>query len=182
MRERMKTWVTLLMAAALLAPLVASAHTFHPPQEKKDYLTDSESDKIRDADTPNLRIKLFMSFADDRMKKLQYELSRQTPDARRDEMLNNLINAYQGCVDDASDQIEIAKEKQADVHGELKMMAPKLKEYLDYLRTLDKGSGPEFEAYKDTLEDAIQGTQDAIDNVTKAQKEMLPAPVRRKPS
>lgn len=172
----------LLVAAPVLLVLAMAARVAAAPQEKRDYLTESEADKIRDADTPNLRIKLFMSFAEDRMKKFQYELTRQTPDARRDEMLNNLINAYQGCVDDASDQIDLAKEKQVDVHAQLKMMAPKLKEYLDFLQKLDKGSGPDYEAYKDTLEDAIQGTQDAIDNVAKAQKEMLPAPVRRKPS
>lgn len=178
-----KSWMpmALLFAGVAFAAIPAAARASHHPQEKKDYLTDSEADKIRDADTPNLRIKLFMSFAEDRMKKLQYELGRKTPDARRDEMLNGLINAYVGCVDDASDQIDEAKEKQANVHDALKMMAPKLKEYLEYLQNLDKeGSGPDFEAYKDTLEDAIEGTQDAMDNVAKAQKEMLPPPVRRK--
>lgn len=173
--------IAFLFTAALIAAIPAAARTTFRPQEKKDYLTDSEADKIRNADTPSLRIKLFMSFAEDRMKKLQYELSRKTPDARRDEMLNSLINAYVGCVDDASDQIDEAKQKQKDVHDALKSMAPKLKEYLDYLQKLDKdGSGPDFEAYKDTLEDAIAGTQDAMDNAARAQQEMLPPPVRRK--
>ena len=157
------------------------ARASRAPQGKKEYLTDAEADKIRDADSPDLRIKLFMAFADDRMKKFQYELTRQVPDVRREEMLNNLINAYVGCVDDASDQIDLAKEKQKDVHSALKMMEPKLKEYLEILQKLDKGSGADYEAYKDTLEDAIQGTQDALDNVTKALKEMLPPPVRRNP-
>lgn len=181
MAVRSRMPIAFLFAAALIAAIPAAARSSFRPQEKKDYLTDSEADKIRDADTPSLRIKLFMSYAEDRMKKLQYELGRKTPDARRDEMLNSLINAYVGCVDDASDQIDEAKQKQMDVHDALKMMAPKLKEYLEYLQKLDKeGSGPEFESYKDTLEDAIEGTQDAMDNVAKAQKEMLPPPVRRK--
>ena len=43
-------------------------------QTQKDYLSSLEADKIREADTPNERITLFLSFADDRIKKLQYEL------------------------------------------------------------------------------------------------------------
>ena len=182
MMKRMRIATALGLAACALAFIAgADARVPSAPQEKKDYLSQEEADKIRDADTPNLRIKLFMSFADDRIKKFQYELTRQVPDARREEMLNSLINAYVGCVDDASDQIDLAKEKQQDVHSALKAMEPKLKEYLDILQKLDKDKGADFESYKDTLEDAIQGTQEALDNVTKAQKEMLPPPVRRKP-
>jgi hypothetical protein len=34
--------------------------------------------------------------------------------------------------------------------------------------------------YKDTLEDAIEGTKDALADADKASKDMLPPPVRRK--
>jgi hypothetical protein len=44
----------------------------------------------------------------------------------------------------------------------------------------DKG-GPEIDTYRDTLEDAIDGTKDALSDVQDAEKKMLPAPVRRKP-
>ena len=74
-------------------------------ETKKDYLTDTESDKIRDAYVPGDKIKLFIQFADDRLKKFQYELTRKTPEGRRTEILNALLNGYQGCVDDAADQI-----------------------------------------------------------------------------
>ena len=46
----------------------------------KDYLTDSESDRIRDADTPAERIKLYISFAEDRLKKFEYEIHRTAPE------------------------------------------------------------------------------------------------------
>jgi hypothetical protein len=34
----------------------------------------------------------------------------------------------------------------------------------------------------ETLDDALEGTQDAINDVTAAQKELTPVPVRRKPN
>ena len=77
-----------------------------PQEVRKDYLTESEADKIRDAMLPPDRIKLFVSFADDRLKKFQYELTRATREGRRAEILNSLLNAYSGCMDDAADQID----------------------------------------------------------------------------
>ena len=150
-------------------------------REKKEYLTETEADKIRDAETPSERIKLFIGFADDRLKKFQYELTRTVPQRKRAEVLNALMNAYASCVDDAADQIAVAQEKQQDVRDAVKLIQKKGKEFAEILAKLDEG-GPDFDSYKDTLEDAIEGTRDAISDAEKAEKEMLPAPVRRKPS
>lgn len=176
---------TLSLVAAIFAVAAPAAHA-HPranaPQDKKDYLTDTEADKIRDANNPSDRIKLYVAFADDRLKKFQYELTRATAERRRGEVLNGLMNAYSGCMDDAADQIDDAKEKQQDIHASLKLLESKGKEFLEQLEKLDQGNEPDFDSYKDTLEDAIQGTKDAVADAQRAGKEMLPAPVRRKPS
>src|SRR6266478_4800748 len=92
--------VTLLRAAA-------------PPQ--KDYLTAVEAYKIRDAEKDtNERIRLFLSFAEDRLKKFQYELEHPSTN-RHGDMLNSLLNAYVGCVDDAADLIQLGLEKQDNI-------------------------------------------------------------------
>src|SRR5580693_4260451 len=104
------------LSAALLSTL-APARAANAAPQKKEYLTDSESDKIREAVEPGERIKLYISFAEDRLKKFQYEAARKPADRRRSEMLNSLMNAYVGCVDDAADQIGSAREKQADIRG-----------------------------------------------------------------
>jgi hypothetical protein len=169
------------MIAALLLRSAAIARSPQPLQEKKEYLSETEADKIRDADTPSERIKLFVTFAEDRLKKFQYELNRKVPERKRTEILNSMLNAYVSCVDDAADQIDLAREKQADIRLALKLMKSKGQEFLDVLEKLDQG-GPEFDTYKDTLEDAIEGTKDALSDIDKAEKEMAPPPVRRKPS
>src|SRR5271156_5244304 len=165
----------------LLAAASSSARGLHAQQEKKDYLTDAEGDRIRDAVTPPERMKLYVTFADDRLKKFQYELTRTVPEGRRAEILNGLLNAYAGCIDDAADQIDVAREKQVDIRASLKTMQSKGKEFLAALQKINQG-GPEYDTYKDTLQDAIEGTQDALTDVDKALKELNPAPVRRKPS
>ena len=173
--------VMFAMLSALLMTSLASARPRSTQDPQKDYLTEVEADKIRDAVTPPERIKLYISFADDRLKKFQYELTRKTPEGRRGEILNGLLNDYVGCMDDAADQIEVARDKQIDIRGQLKLIESKGKEFLEVLQKIDQG-GPELDTYKDTLQDAIEGTKDAVSDADKASKELTPVPVRRKPS
>ena len=168
-----------LALAALAAPL--SARRPQALETLKDYLSEAEADQIRDADTPALRIKLYVSFAEDRLKKFEYELNRPVPDRRRSDILNSLLNGYSGCVDDAADQIATADQKHADIRDQLKMMEAKDKEFLPILEKYDK-DGPAYEDFKDNLEDAIDATKDAISDIDDAIKDATPGPIRRKPS
>src|SRR5437879_10706788 len=110
----------LLVAAFLLAGTGAA----RSPQ-KKDYLSGIEADKIRDAEGPSKRIKLFLEFAADRLKKLQYELARPSADQRRPERLNGLLNAYAGCLDDAAHLVDVGQDQQRAVHARNKDMHQK---------------------------------------------------------
>lgn len=164
----------------VLAPACAAASLRAGRQEVKDYLTQDESDKIREAQNPSDRIKLFLTFAQDRLDKFEYEVNRPTHEAEYDDILNNLMNGYVGCIDDAADQIDAAQEKQADVRDAVKQMKAKDTEFLAKLQKFDQASGADFDAYRYTLEDAIEGTKEAINDATDAEKALLPAPVRRK--
>jgi hypothetical protein len=145
---------------------------------QKDYLSSIEADKIRDAESPDERIKLFLSFADDRLKKLQYELEHPSQ-TRHVEMLNSLLNAYVGCVDDAADVIQLGIEKQQNIRKGIDLMAEKTKEYLVILQKIPTDS-PDAEMYKENLEDAKEGTQDASKEAEAAKRKVAPPPVRRK--
>lgn len=179
MRAIMIPGAMLLLASfgnALPAGMAKSA-----PQ-KKEYLSETEADKIRDAGATGPRIVLYATFASDRIKKLQYEFAHIDPaDQKRAERLNSLLNGYTGCVDDAADLIEIGIEKQQDIRDGVKAMQLGIKEFLPYLQGLAT-NGVERETYKENLEDAIEATQDAAKDVDKAAKETPAAPVRRKPS
>jgi chromosome segregation ATPase len=164
----------------LLAALSAIGSSGRAQTTKKDYLTEIEADKIRDAETPSERVKLFLTFAADRLKKFQYELSRTEPNPRRGEMLNGLLNAYSGCIDDAADRIGEARESGADARPGIKEMRARAKEFLEELEKLSSG-GADRELYQETLNDAIEATRDALREAEKASKEMPAGPVRRKP-
>jgi hypothetical protein len=147
-------------------------------QTQKDYLSSLEADKIREAETPNERITLFLSFADDRIKKLQYELEHPS-DNRHVEMVNSLLNAYVGCVDDAADLIQLGIEKQQNIRKGIDLMASRTKEFLVILQKIPNDA-PDSEFYKDNLDDAMEGTRDASKEAEAAKKNVAPPPVRRK--
>ncbi len=173
MVRKFAPWV----AAALLLTL-ACGRPASAQRPEKDYLSGIEADKIRDAETPNERIKLFLEFAQDRLKKFQYELEHPSPN-KHTEMLNYLMNSYIGCVDDAADIIQVGLEHQDNIREGVDLMATRTKEFLPILEKY-KAGGPELELYKDNLDDAIEGTQDAMSDAEKAKKKAAPPPVRRK--
>jgi len=174
------TTLALGLLVAFLAPAVARPNALRAaPQQRKDYLSEGEADQIREAYEPAERITLYMKFAEDRLKKFQYELNRKVQDRRRAEVLNNMLNAYTGCMDDAADQIAVGQERQADIRGALKLMKAKGNEFLDTLEKLQE-KGQELDTYRDTLLDAIDGTKDALTDVDNALKTAAPPPIRRK--
>jgi hypothetical protein len=170
-------------ALLLLASILSAAPAAQPAApQKKEYLSDAEADKIRDAGASGPRIVLYAAFAADRIKKLQYEFAHMDPaDSKRTDRLNSLINGYSGCIDDAADLLDVGIEKQEDIREGVRALQARIKEMLPYLQDLAV-NGPERETYKENLDDAIEATQDAAKDVEKAVKEMAPPPVRRKPS
>lgn len=172
--RRVESLAVCLATAAILTLGAAGS-----PAQGKDYLTGIEADKIRDAEKPNDRIKLFLTFAADRLKKFNYENSRATADRRRNERLSALLEAYGGCMDDASELIQLGRTKQQDIALSVKEMQTQGKAFLAELERLAAG-GNDL-PYKESLTDAIQATKDALAEAAKTAKELAPPPVRRKP-
>jgi len=168
----------LILLLSMFAIQGTSAVGVNARAPQKDYLSGVEADKIREAETPNERITLFLTFADDRLKKLQYELEHPSQ-TNHVEMINSLLNAYVGCVDDAADLIQLGIEKQQNIRKGIDLMASRTKEFLVVLQKIPTDA-PEAELYKDNLDDAMEGTRDASKEAEAAKKNVAPPPVRRK--
>lgn len=171
---KVRIYLLSLMVITLTGQCVLSPQL----RAQKDYLSALEADKIRDAETTNERIKLFVSFAEDRLKKFQYELQHPS-ESKHPEMLNALMNAYVGCLDDAADLMQLGIEKQENIRQGVDLMAGKLKEFLEALNKIS-AAGTDIDLYRDNLNDAIEGTSDALKDTEKAKKNVAPPPVRRK--
>jgi hypothetical protein len=151
-----------------------------PATQERDFLTGMEADKIRDADTPNLRIKLFLDFAADRLRKFHYERSRGIQNRQRGVRLASLLAAYAGCVDDASELIDLGRLKQQDIREGIADMEKRAAAYLAELE-LVASSQSEAAGFREELLDALDATREALAIAAKAREEIAPPPVRRKP-
>jgi hypothetical protein len=175
---------TLSSAALILLAGVALCAWPAPPipaqDLQRDYLSTTEAAKIREAMDPSERIRLFLSFASDRLKQFQYELDHPENTVRRAQRLNSILNAYAGCLDEAVDRMELSVEKQEDVRAGIKAVQERAPEFLTHLRDL-AAKGPERNTYKEYLDDAIAATNDAITSAAGAAQENAPPPVRRRP-
>jgi len=176
MNPRRRLFSRLAISAAIV--FVALPTRAFAQRPEKDYLSSVEADKIRDAETTNDRIKLFLAFAEDRLTKFKYELEHPSSN-KHTEMLNYLMNSYIGCVDDAADLIQLGLEKQDNIRQGVDLMASKAPEFLEALKKYSE-KGPELEIYKDNLDDAIEGTEDALREAEAAKKKAAPPPVRRR--
>lgn len=168
-----------LPAGALAMPARNAAAPGRPQQPKKDYLSPLEADQIRDAPTVSDRVKLFLGFAADRLRKIDYELQRKEKDRMWSERVGSLINAYAGCVDDAADILEAGLEKQENLRPGMKELDKRTKEFLPKVRELREN--PLLADFKSDLDDAIEATEDAAATAEKVAKELSAAPERRKP-
>jgi hypothetical protein len=171
---KLRNYILILSLAVFHGATIARAES----QTQKDYLSSVEADKIREAETPNERITLFLTFADDRVKKLQYEFEHPSQNKHM-EMINSLLNAYVGCVDDAADLIQLGIEKQQNIRKGIELMASRTKDFLAILQKIPTDA-PDSEFYKDNLDDAMEGTRDAAKEAEAAKKNVAPPPVRRK--
>jgi hypothetical protein len=173
MRVKILNLCALILAAAALVASPA------PAQNQKDYISSTEAAKVREALDPNERIRLFLSFASDRLKQLQYELDHPANTVRRAEKLNGLLNSFSGCLDEAVDRMELSVEKQEDVRDGIKAVQTQAPDFLTYLKNLSV-KGPERNTYKENLDDAIASAEDAIRSASNSAKDNAPAsPVRR---
>lgn len=170
---------SLVISAGVLLAVLAFVRVSAGQVPRHDYLSNEEADKIRNASTPTERIKLYLSFAEDRLQKFDYEVHRTAPERNRSGILNGLLHGYSGCMDDISDQVDDAQQKQLGIRDALHLIKSKGKGFLTQLQKYEK-KGPYLESYRDSLEDAIDGTKDTLSEAADAEKVMPPPPVRRR--
>ena len=172
------------LASAVLVMALAGAVMLLPArawaQDQPDFLSPAEADQVRDAPSMSDRIKLFLDFAQDRLKKVQYELQLTSPQVDKPQLLKGLLQGYSGCMDEAADRIQEGQHAAAKIRPAIKDMEKRGKAYLETLKTIEGANGPELASYKDSLDDAISATQDALSDTEKASKEYGSGPIRRK--
>jgi hypothetical protein len=164
--SRGTTWIAGLLIVAFFAPLAAHAR---PPQQ--DFLTQTEAEQIRNAGSADARIGLFLDFGADRLRRFEHELQMKNTGPLRADFLNDLLDSFSSCVDEASGRVDDAISHGEDVRGGIRDIRKSVPQFLEELKKI-KAKGLDLKLYEDTLNDTISDLQDDLHDAEKAEKQL----------
>ncbi|MGD0772599.1 MAG: hypothetical protein ABSC05_07225 [Candidatus Solibacter sp.] len=142
---------TLLCCLLLAAPAAA----------QRDFLTADEIDQIKEAQEPNLRLKLYADFA-----KLRLDLVRdllKKDKAGRSILIHDTLDEYSKILDAIDTVADAASERHTDIKVGLAAVAAAEKAMLPVLKQIEENRPKDLERYEFALTQAIETTADSLD-------------------
>ena len=159
--------IQILVAILLLVPFSAIAQ-----RQKRDPLSDLEVDKLRDAaQTPDVRLKLYIEFARTRLDHLQ-QARADTKAADRDQQMQDALQDFIDIYDELNDNVDTFADRDDDLRKALKPVIEADTEFGSKLRAFKTSlvsSREEFAKYDYQVGTALQ----AIDDSAKDHRDLL---------
>jgi len=132
-----------------------------PAFAQKDFLTDTEIDKVREAQEPVARIKLYLSFANQRLDQLRSLMAKDR--AGRSGEIRQLLEDYTSIIDAIGVVSDDALVRKSDVSTAPTVIAAGERKFLDQLTKMQVSSPRDLEMYDFELKEAIATTSDSMD-------------------
>jgi hypothetical protein len=143
---------TILLCLALALPLAA---------QQRDFLTADEVDQVRLAQEPNLRLKLYLHFARQRLDRLQQLFA--TEKAGRSVLIHDLLDEYTKIVEAIDTVTDDALKRKLAVDEGVSAIALAEKEMLPVLQKFEDSEPKDLSRYALSLKLAIETTTDSLE-------------------
>jgi hypothetical protein len=146
----MKTWGALIC-------LLAS----WPCLAQRDFLRADETDLLREAQDPNVRLPLYVKFAKERVSLIQQYAAKEKPG--RAALIREALEEYTKIIDAVDTVTDDALRHGASVAKGLGFVTSGERDTLAALRSVAKSAPPDMAIYKFSLEQAISTTSDSLE-------------------
>lgn len=143
----------LLVACLALATLL--------PAQKRDFLSAEEIDQVRAAQEPNVRVQLYLKFAQSRMAQLQQLLSKER--SGRSALAHDLLEDYTKIIEALDTVGDDALRRKVDLSAGMLVVIPGERSLLSQLQKIEDSEPSDMARYEFVLKDAIDVTKDSIE-------------------
>jgi len=139
--------------AALLALAVSGF------AQQRDYLTADEIDQVREAQEPNVRLKLYVHFAKQRLAQVQQLLSKEK--AGRSALIHDALEDYTHIIEAIDTVSDDALRRKVALDEGMKAVADAEKEMLATLNKVEESNAKDLPRFEFALKAAIDTTSDS---------------------
>jgi hypothetical protein len=149
----MKIWLKIIVPAILATGIPAFA--------QKDFLTSDEVEKVREAQEPNERLKLYVLFARQRLDQLQRLLDKDKKG--RSLVARELLEDYTSIIDALDTVSDDALKRGADNSLGANAVRDAEHKFLTQLQKIKERQPADLDMYNTALTEALAATSDSLD-------------------
>jgi hypothetical protein len=129
--------------------------------QKKDFLSESEIEKIREVQEPNERLKLYLLFARTRMDQIQQQLAKEKKG--RSLEVRTLLDEYEQIIEAIDNVSNDALKRKTDIQLGINAVSDAETKFTGQLQKIKDSSPRDLDMYSVELTEAIATTRDSIE-------------------